>query len=986
MARGLVRRESVETEMHKSEDKGKTFVYTKRKGYDVTRNPHLNKVNCSLSVLLREPEARKLKEKLVHFTPNRSQSWHNLLIDAEGCSAESSLSSHRQASFPSNLSARVRLAPRMYGLTHSPTALPPSLCRNGVGYEVQKGTSVVVSSAPQKSSVALLDHLDEVSVCISVLCRSLMPVPLWKAAFEKETVLVSKWRCRITSSTRLREQMAIRWFSAVAQDGISRAEAQLASGAHFELQRSLIALDPFPAALGLLGDPNGADKRGCLKGEPCVSMFARDEAVKTVHWSPLEVGVAKVEVMTLGGRSGFLRHMGFETAVAIEAQRPVTQSFLQLLARVYPSMGHRRPAQSTHQEVSCDSKPLIPFLLTLKYLPVSFMRCGFQTDSLCMSGAHIMFRGICTAWDAELRASQVLARGAGTSDVVRAMWKLSRVSSTQPSLELPKGGRAGFAAVRNSRSVCADEHSYSLGCRVLDLLGNRIHTLITQLLLQRAGVPANQLPSHTLGEMAFSLEERLQLGIHGLVPPCFVSQDVQLLRVLKNYDMKRDDLDRYVFLIGLMDRNEKLFYRLITSDVERFMPIIYTPTVGLACQQYGLIFRRPSITRDSGKHDKSLPHECKFPLGEFPDSNSSKIPGSSNQLIATPPTPPASESASLDVGYRWRSLSFYKLAESPAALNRRPNKQFVFGENKFLFVLILIQSGSVTSLMFCERSAACSKVRSIVRKIRNNQFPLNVTSHPTPDVTDMPQMSAQPWFLVQRHHRGLFITVHDRGHIASILQNWPEKDIKAVCVTDGERILGLGDLGCHGMGIPVGKLALYTACGGMPPQQCLPVMLDVGTDNEPHEDGRLGCGLLVTCFTLQPRFWTHNGGRAGGRALLKDPLYIGLRHKRVRGQAYDDLIDEFMKAVSDSSLSALSPIDLEGGNKLLKEFGLVDTVQCEKPSYTPPPTYHHVCAHVSRSHACTNIGLLKPHSQPTETAVQGEKSGSGSAPAGNRKP
>ncbi|XP_040901355.1 NADP-dependent malic enzyme [Toxotes jaculatrix] len=207
--------------------------------------------------------------------------------------------------------------------------------------------------------------------------------------------------------------------------------------------------------------------------------------------------------------------------------------------------------------------------------------------------------------------------------------------------------------------------------------------------------------------MAFSLEERLQLGIHGLLPPCFISQDVQLLRVLKNYDMKRDDLDRYVFLMGLQDRSEKLFYRVLMSDIERFMPIIYTPTVGLACQQYGLIFRRP---------------------------------------------------------------------------------------------------------------------------------------------------------------RGLFITIHDRGHIASLLQNWPEKDIRAVCVTDGERILGLGDLGCHGMGIPVGKLALYTACGGMPPQQCLPVMLDVGTDNE---------------------------------ALLKDPLYIGLRHKRIRGQAYDDLLDEFMKAVSD---------------------------------------------------------------------------------------
>ncbi|XP_068180729.1 NADP-dependent malic enzyme [Antennarius striatus] len=207
--------------------------------------------------------------------------------------------------------------------------------------------------------------------------------------------------------------------------------------------------------------------------------------------------------------------------------------------------------------------------------------------------------------------------------------------------------------------------------------------------------------------MAFSLEERLQLGTHGLLPPCFIDQDVQLLRVLKNYDMKTDDLDRYVFLMGLQDQNEKLFYRVLASDIERFMPIIYTPTVGLACQQYGRIYTRP---------------------------------------------------------------------------------------------------------------------------------------------------------------RGLFITIHDRGHISTLLQNWPEKDIRAVCVTDGERILGLGDLGCDGMGIPVGKLALYTACGGMPPHQCLPVMLDVGTDNE---------------------------------KLLQDPLYIGLKRRRERGQAYDDLLDEFMKAVSD---------------------------------------------------------------------------------------
>ncbi|KAM6097554.1 NADP-dependent malic enzyme, mitochondrial isoform 1-T1 [Chlamydotis macqueenii] len=226
------------------------------------------------------------------------------------------------------------------------------------------------------------------------------------------------------------------------------------------------------------------------------------------------------------------------------------------------------------------------------------------------------------------------------------------------------------------------------------------------LAVKKRGYDITRNPHLNKG-MAFTLEERLQLGIHGLLPPCFLSQDVQVLRVMKNYENKSNDLDKYIVLMTLQDRNEKLFYRVLTSDIERFMPIVYTPTVGLACQQYGLAFRRP---------------------------------------------------------------------------------------------------------------------------------------------------------------RGLFITIHDKGHIATMLNSWPEENIKAIVVTDGERILGLGDLGSYGMGIPVGKLALYTACGGVHPQQCLPVLLDVGTDNE---------------------------------ALLSDPLYIGLKHKRVRGKEYDELIDEFMQAVTD---------------------------------------------------------------------------------------
>uniref|UniRef100_A0A7N4PJ07 Malic enzyme 3 n=1 Tax=Sarcophilus harrisii TaxID=9305 RepID=A0A7N4PJ07_SARHA len=112
------------------------------------------------------------------------------------------------------------------------------------------------------------------------------------------------------------------------------------------------------------------------------------------------------------------------------------------------------------------------------------------------------------------------------------------------------------------------------------------------LALKKRGYDVTRNPHLNKG-MAFTLEERLQLGIHGLIPPCFLSQDVQLLRVMRYYEKQPSDLDKYIILMTLQDRNEKLFYRVLTSDVEKFMPIVYTPTVGLACQQYGLTFRRP---------------------------------------------------------------------------------------------------------------------------------------------------------------------------------------------------------------------------------------------------------------------------------------------------------------------------------------------------------------------------------------------------------
>lgn len=213
-------------------------------------------------------------------------------------------------------------------------------------------------------------------------------------------------------------------------------------------------------------------------------------------------------------------------------------------------------------------------------------------------------------------------------------------------------------------------------------------------------------PSQNRGS-AFSEAQRRAAKIEGLLPVGVDSLELQIARVHTQLDMLDSDLQRYLYLMDLQSRNQTLFYAVLMGDPARFMPLVYTPTVGEACQKFDHIFRSA---------------------------------------------------------------------------------------------------------------------------------------------------------------RGVYLPITAKGRLKELLSNWPKKDVRFIVVTDGERILGLGDLGVGGMGIPIGKLALYTAVSGVPPELTLPITLDVGTNN--HE-------------------------------LLDDPLYLGLRQPRVRGKEYDAFIDEFVQAVQD---------------------------------------------------------------------------------------
>ncbi|XP_073037807.1 NADP-dependent malic enzyme, chloroplastic-like [Primulina eburnea] len=265
--------------------------------------------------------------------------------------------------------------------------------------------------------------------------------------------------------------------------------------------------------------------------------------------------------------------------------------------------------------------------------------------------------------------------------------------------------------VESQLSVIEEETSTTVGGGVEDVYGEDSATedqyITPWTVTVASGYQLLRDPHHNKG-LAFTEKERDAHFLRGLLPPVVISQDLQVKKMMHNMRQYQVPLQRYMAMMDLQERNEKLFYKLLIDNVEELLPVVYTPTVGEACQKYGCIFRQP---------------------------------------------------------------------------------------------------------------------------------------------------------------QGLFISLKEKGRILEVLRNWPQKKIQVIVLTDGERILGLGDLGCQGMGIPVGKLSLYSALGGIRPSACLPVTIDVGTNNE---------------------------------ELLNDEFYIGLRRRRATGQEYSELLHEFMIAVKQN--------------------------------------------------------------------------------------
>lgn len=265
--------------------------------------------------------------------------------------------------------------------------------------------------------------------------------------------------------------------------------------------------------------------------------------------------------------------------------------------------------------------------------------------------------------------------------------------------------------MRDGASVLDMDPKSTVGGGVEDVYGEDCATedqLVTPWTISVAsGYTLLRDPQHNKG-LAFTEKERDAHYLRGLLPPATISQQLQEKKLMNTIRQYQLPLQKYTAMMELEERNERLFYKLLIDNVEELLPVVYTPTVGEACQKYGSIFKRP---------------------------------------------------------------------------------------------------------------------------------------------------------------QGLYISLKEKGKVLDVLKNWPQKSIQVIVVTDGERILGLGDLGCQGMGIPVGKLSLYTALGGVRPSACLPVTIDVGTNNE---------------------------------QLLKDEFYIGLRQKRATGQEYSELLHEFMTAVKQN--------------------------------------------------------------------------------------